>query len=183
MVQNLQLGGESRLLCRFVGHLELDGGVLQVGEGALQKHLALVHDAHMVAHVLQLPKVVAGEEHRGATGSHVVQQHLPDLPAHDGIQPVHRLIQHQILRQAAYGDPEGRLPLHSLAHAPDGLFLRQLKQLPQALEPLPVEAGIKAGVESGHFPNGGLVIIEPVIGNRHDVFLYMAVFIYRHAVY
>ena len=35
---------------------------LEVAEAALQQHLAFVHDAHMVAHVLQLPQVV-GEQY------------------------------------------------------------------------------------------------------------------------
>ena len=127
VVQDLQLRGERGLLCRFVGHLELDSVILQVREGALQKHLTLIHNAHMVTHILQLPEVVAGEKHRGAPGGHIIQQHLPDLAAHDRVQAVHRLIQHQVLGHTAHGDPKGRLALHTLAHAADGLLFRQVK--------------------------------------------------------
>ena len=64
------------------GHLELDHVILKVGEGPFQKYLAMGQDAHMVAHVLQLPQVVGGHQHRGPPLGHVTHQQGPDLTAH-----------------------------------------------------------------------------------------------------
>ena len=56
------------------GHLQFHGVILQVGQAPLQEHLALIHNAHMVAHVLQLTEVVAGHQHRSATLGNIAHQ-------------------------------------------------------------------------------------------------------------
>ena len=48
----------------FRDELHLDHVVLQVGEAPFQQELSVVHDADMVAHVLQLAQVVRRDEHR-----------------------------------------------------------------------------------------------------------------------
>ena len=51
---------------------------------------------------------------RGAVFRHVRQDQAHDLPPHDGVQAVHRLIQHQKLGTAGDGEPEGGLLFHAL---------------------------------------------------------------------
>lgn len=63
VMQDVETGGQLRLLAAE-GHLQLHGVVLQVGQAALQQHLALCHDTHVVADVLQLAEVVAGHQNR-----------------------------------------------------------------------------------------------------------------------
>lgn len=106
VMQDVETGGQLRLLAAE-GHLQLHGVVLQVGQAALQQHLALVHDTHVVADVLQLAEVVAGHQNGGATLGHVCQQQRPHLTAHDGVKAVHGSSGSGI-PHAAHGDPEGR---------------------------------------------------------------------------
>ena len=110
-------------------HLQLDHVVLELGQGPFQQHLAVVQNAHVVAHVLQLPEVVGGDKDRGAPLGHVPQHQRPDLPPHDGIQAVHRLVENQVVRHGAEGQPEGGLLLHALAEAAEGALLVDLKDL------------------------------------------------------
>ena len=133
----------------------------------------------MVAHILQLPEVVAGHQHRGAPVGHVPQQQGPHLPPHHRVQTVHRLIQHQHLRHAAHGQPEGRLLLHALAHPPQRLLFRQGEHLPQLVIPVPAEEGVGPGIQPGHLPDARLGEEVPVVGDRRHAALHRGIFVYR----
>ena len=128
----------------------------------------MVHDAHVVADVLQLPQVVGRNQHRGASLGHIRQHQRPHLPAHHRVQTVHRLIQDQVVRHAAQGQPEGRLLLHTLAEAADRPFFIQLKDLLQLFIPLHGKSGIKSAVKAQHIPNGGLKEVVPVVRDGGD---------------
>ena len=156
------------------GQLQLDDVVLEVGERALQQHLSLVQNPHMVAHVLQLPEVVAGHQHRGAPVGHIPQQQGPHLPPHHRVQTVHRL--------AAHGQPESRLLLLALAHPPQGLLFRQGEHLPQLVIPVPAEEGVGPGIQPGHLPGARLGEEVPVVGYRRHAALHRGIFVYRLAV-
>ena len=53
VVQDMQLRRQAGLLAG-VHHLQLHRGILQLRQAPLQQHLTLIHDAHMVADILQL---------------------------------------------------------------------------------------------------------------------------------
>ena len=126
-------------------------------------------DAHPVAHVLQLPQVVGGDQHGGALLGHVGHDEAPHLPAHHRVQAVHRLVQHQHLRPAAQGEPEGGLLLHTLGKAAHGPLLIHLgKEVPQGLVAVLVEPWIKALQKPGHVPGGGRQEIVELVGDGGD---------------
>ena len=149
-------------------HLQLHHVVLQLGQGPLQQHFAVVHDAHVVTDILQLPQVVGAHQDRGAPLGHVRQHQGPHLAPHHRVQAVHRLVQDQVVRHAAQGQPEGGLLLHALAEAADGPLFVQLKDLLQLFIPLHGKIGIKSPVKAHHIPDGGLEKIVPVIGDGGD---------------
>ena len=102
-MEHIQVRRQLRQLPVRKDHLELQDVVLKVGEGALQQHLSVGEDAHMVAHILQLPQVVGGDQHGGPPLGHISHEEGPHLPPHHRIQAVHRLIQHQDVRHTAQG--------------------------------------------------------------------------------
>ena len=158
-MEHVQVFGQVGQLAVGKGDLKLHYVVLQVGEGPLQQHLAVAEDAHMVAHVLQFPEVVGGDQHRGPPLGHVPHKEGPHLAAHHRVQAVHRLVEDQHLGIAAQGQPEGRLLLHPLGQPADGLLLVHLGEgLGQGLVPLHVEAGVDAPVEAHHIFGGGGII-------------------------
>ena len=73
-------------------HLHFHHVVLKLRKAPLQQHMAPVHDAYVVAHVLQLPEVVAGYQHRSAPLRHIAHHQAPYLPAHHRIKTIHRFI-------------------------------------------------------------------------------------------
>ena len=183
-MEDVQIAGQLGGLRLGEGHLQLDHVVLQVGEGALQQHLAVGQDAHMVAHVLQLPQVVGADQHGGAPLGHVAHEQRPHLAAHHRVQAVHRLVQHQHLGLAAQGQPEGGLLLHPLGQAADGLLVVHVgKGLPQGLVPLAVEGGVHPPVKAGHIPGGGGGEVVQVVGDDGDLGLHRRVFKHRLAVH
>ena len=161
------------------GQLDFNNIVLQFIEGTLQQHFPVVHNAHMVAHVLQLPQVVGGHQYRAAVFRHVGQQQVPDLAAHHRVQAVHRLVQHDVVRAAAEGQPEGRLLLHALGHFADGLAQAQVKGAAQLLKARLTEAGVDAAVKQHHVLDGGLGIVKHIVGDVGDAPLHGRVFIHR----
>ena len=73
--------GKSTILRHIMGIYRPDSGSVlvdgdQVYENpavrALQQHLAVAEDAHVVAHVLQLPQVVGGDQHGGPPLGHIL---------------------------------------------------------------------------------------------------------------
>ena len=130
--------------------------------------MAVVHDAHMVAHILQLPEVVAGHQHRSAPFRHVAHHQAPHLPAHHRVKAVHRLIQNQVVRHGGQRQPEGRLLLHPLGKPPDGALFVQIENLFQLFVPLHGEVGVEAPVKPHHVTDGGSAEIVPVVGNGGD---------------
>ncbi|MPM63334.1 hypothetical protein SDC9_110214 [bioreactor metagenome] len=105
----------------------------------------------MVAHVLQLPQVVGGHQHRGAALRNVLHQQRPHLAAHHRVQSVHRFVQHQQVRPAAQGKPEGRLLLHALGQPADGpLFVHGGEHVLERPVPGGVEPGEEAPVKAHH---------------------------------
>ena len=175
LMDHLQLRGQRQL-----GHqLDLDHIVLQGREGPLQQHFAAVHDAHMVADVLQLPEVVGGDQHRGAVLGHVLQDEAHDLPPHHRVQTVHGLVENQQLRAAADGQPEGRLLLHALGEPPDGLALAQLEAVGQQVKEGLVEPGIDRGVEPAQIPEAVAALVEDLVGDIDHTRLLVVIFIDR----
>ena len=61
------------------GEQHLGRRLLQFGNALFQQAAAALHDADVVAHVLQLAEVVAGHQYRGAPLGHVTQQQRPHL--------------------------------------------------------------------------------------------------------
>ena len=94
-MEDLQIGGELRKLLLLKDHLHLYHILLKVGKAPLHQDLPMGEDAHMVAHVLQLPQVVGGDQYRGAVFGHIGHEEAPHLTPHHRVQPVHRLVQHQ----------------------------------------------------------------------------------------
>ena len=122
----------------------------------------------MVTDVLQLPEVMAGHQHRGAVFGHVGEDQTHDLPPHDGVQTVHRLVQHQKLRAAGHREPEGRLLFHALGKFPDGGLPGQVEGFAQFFEASIVESGIQPLVVPAHILNGGRVEEKEIIGDEAD---------------
>ena len=137
----------------------------------------------MVAHVLQLPQVVAGHQHRGAPLGHVAQKQRPYLPPHHRVKAVHRLVQNEVLRHAAHRQPEGRLLLHTLGHAAQHQLLVQREHLLQLLVALPAEGGIQPCIELRHLPDTALGEIVPVVADDGHAPLHGGVLIHRLAVH
>ena len=79
----------------------------------------MVHDADVIANVLQLAQVVRRDEHRCLMRGDVLENDAPDLAAHHGVEAVHRLIEHEYLGPRRKRDPEGRLLLHAARKAAD----------------------------------------------------------------
>ena len=52
-------------------HLQLHHVVLQLGKRALQKDFSLIHDANMVAYILQLAEVMRADQYRSAALGHI----------------------------------------------------------------------------------------------------------------
>ena len=145
--------------------------------------MAVVEDAHVVADVLQLAQVVAGHQHGQAALGGVRHEKAPDLPAHHRVEAVHRLVEHHDVRHLAHGQPEGRLLLHALAHAADGLALVKLKDLLQLLVAPRVEARIDPLVVLHHVPDARLREIKDVVGDVGDARLDRRVFVHRLSVH
>ena len=126
----------------------------------------------MVAHVLQLPQVVGGHQHRGPPLGHVPHEQRPDLAAHHRVEAVHRLVQQQIVRPAAQRQPKRGLLLHPLGQAADGpLFVHGGECLPQLLIAVRVEGGVEPPVELHHVPGGGGGEVVQLVGYaRHAGF-------------
>ena len=138
----------------------------------------------MVAHILQLPQVVGGDQHRGPPLGHVPHEKGPHLPPHHRVQAVHRLIQHQDVRHTAQGQPEGGLLLHPLGQAADGLLLVHGGEgVLQRLIPLVVELGIQSPVELHHVPGGGGQEVVQLVGDPGHPALHRRVFIHRLTVH
>ena len=131
----------------------------------------------MVAHVLQLPQVVRGDQHRRPLLRHVLQQNAPDLTAHHRVQAVHRLVQDHQFRLQAHGQPEGRLFLLSLAELTHQLLRVQREGLAQGLKTLHREVRVHVPIESHHIPDRSLAVIKDLIGDIGDAALDGGVFI------
>ena len=106
----------------------------------------MVHDADVIANVLQLAQVVRRDEHRCLMRGDVLQDDAPDLAAHHGVEAVDRLVENQIVGLRADGQPEGGLLLHALGKAAQRPLLVELEDFMQ----LPVAAHVEAGIELSH---------------------------------
>ena len=158
-------------------NLQFVGGALHIGQAPLQEHFAVVHDAYMVADVLQLPEIVGGDQHRGAVLGHIGQQQTPDLAAHDRVQAVHRLVQHQQVRPGADAQMEGRLLLHALGEAPDGALFGQVEDLVEPIKELVVEFGVDPPVVFAHILQGCGGKIEDIVRDGADGGLDLRIFV------
>ena len=65
---------------------------------ALQHQSALVQQRQLVAHVLQLPQRVGGDDRRSATVQHFLANQTLDIVPHHRIQSVKRLVKEQVVR-------------------------------------------------------------------------------------
>ena len=183
LVQQVQPRGELRRALAPEDDLHFDRVLLQLGKAALEQDLSLIHDADVVAHILQLTQVVAGDEHRRAALGDVLHDKAPHLTAHHGVEAVHRLIQNEIVRHTAHGDPERRLLLHSLGKTADELLFVQRKDAAQLLVALHVELRIEAAVKFHHVADARLHKIVPVVGDGGDALLDRHVLPYVCAVH
>ena len=78
---------------RHVAHqLHLHGAALHIRKAALQKHGSLVHDAHMVADVLNSRRLWEDTSTVASRLAHIGKQNAPHLPPHYRVQAVHRLV-------------------------------------------------------------------------------------------
>ena len=156
---------------------------IQLGKAALEQHLAAVHDADMVAHILQLAQVVAGDKDRRAALGHILQDQAPDLTAHHGVKSVHGFVQNEIVRHTAHGEPERRLLLHTLGETANELLFVQRKDGAQLFVALHIELGIEAAVEFHHVADARLHKIVPVVWNGGNAALDRHIFPHRRAVH
>ena len=169
-----------RQIRAFAEHdLHLHHVVLQLVQRPLQQHLALVQDADVVAHVLQLAQVVGADQNRRAALLHVLQHQAPDLTAHHGIETVHRLVEYQHLRAAGNRQQEGRLLLHALGEAAKLGLGVEIEALAQLLIELAVKAFISFRIEVGHVGQAGGGEVEHVVGDVGNACLNSGVLIDR----
>ena len=176
VVQHLDLLRQGGQLRALEGELELDGIVLQFTQRMLKQELAAAHHAYVVAHVLQFAQVVRRDKHRCAALGNVLQDEAPHLTAHHGVEAVHRLIQNEIVRHGAHGEPEGRLFLLALAHAAQGTGLVQRKDLFELFIALCIKMRVEPTVKAHHIAQPRLHKVEPVVGNGGDARLHVHVF-------
>ena len=148
----------------------------------LEQDLAAVHDAHVVAHVLELAQVVRRDEHGRAVFGDVGQHEIPDLTAHDGVEPVDRLVEHEHVRPQAHRQPERGLLLHALGQAADLPLRVELKHLAELLIALGVELRVDAAVVAHHVRDRRLREIEHVVRDVGDARLDGRVFVHGLAV-
>ena len=132
----------------------LDDVLLQIGHAALHAAPPVVEDADVIAHVLQLPQVVGGHQHRRLVLRHVREDQTPDLTAHHRIEAVHRLVQDQDFRPGRQRQPEGRLLLHPPAEPPNGPVLVQRKGLRELFKSFLVKARVDLCIKAHHIPRG-----------------------------
>ena len=149
-------------------HLQLHSIALHIREAPLQKHFAVVQNAHMVADILQLPQIVGGHQHAYAPFGNIGKNQAQDLPPHHRIQSVHRFVQNQHIRAGAYGQLESGLLLHALGKPADGAFSGKLKGLKKPLKKGVVKPGIGIAVIGAHVLHGGGGEVEDVIGYVAD---------------
>ena len=114
----------------------------------------MVHDADVIANVLQLAQVVRRDEHRCLMRGDVLQDDAPDLAAHHGVEAVDRFVEDQIIGLRADGQPEGGLLLHALGESAQRLFLVKLEDLAQLSIAAEVEAGIELLHQTRHLADG-----------------------------
>ena len=145
--------------------------LLQVGKAALQKHLPMVQNTHMVAHILQLPQVVGRDKNRELPLCHLTQQHTPCFAPHERIQPVHGFIQQQHIRHDGQSEPESCLLLHALAELSQGLFRIQIEDFAQLSKPVHPEGRIDVTENLHHIMDSRLGIKEDIVRNIGDACL------------
>ena len=180
-MQHRQGVGEFRALAQ--DQLGLDHAALHLRQGALQQQLPGVQDAHVVAHVLQLPQIVGREQDRGAPLGHVLHQDAPDLPAHHRVQAVHRLVQDQHPGLDGDGQQEGRLLLHALGVAPQLHPVVQAEGRQQPAVALVREVGIDAAVKPAHLLEARGGEVEDVVRDERDPGFDVGILIDRLAVH
>ena len=163
--------------------LQLVGVALHIGKALFHEHLAVVHDTHMVADILQLPQVVRGNQHRGAVLGNVGQNQAHDLPPHDGVQAVHRLVQNQCLGPGAQGQMEGRLLLHTLGEAANLAPFRQAEHIVEPVEQFIVKLGVNSFIEFAHILQGCGGVVKNVVGDVADGGFDLRVFVNGLAVH
>ena len=134
----------------------------------------MLHDAHMVADILQLTQVVGGDEHRGFPLGDLGEDEAPHLAAHDRVEAVHRLVQNEHIRAGADAQLKGCLLLHALGKAADLPVFGQLEGFVQAVEQGIIEVGVDAPVEFAHILRGGGGVVEDVVGDGGDARLGLA---------
>ena len=147
------------------GHkLKLADILLQLAQAALEQHPARIYDAHAVADVLELAQVVRAHQDGRAALGHVGEQQRPDLPAHDGVEPVDRLVEDKRLGPEREGQPEGRLLLHAAREAAYGRPPVEREGPGELFEAPGVEARVFARVKAHHVVDGGLREVEDLVG-------------------
>ena len=141
--------------------------------------MAHVHDADMVADVLQLAQIVRRYQHRRAVARHILESQTPDLPPHDGVKPVDRLVEHEIVRPHAQRQPEGRVLLHPLGEPAQRRCLVQPEHIAQRRVALCVKARVHLAVKSRQLPERPAAEYAEIVRDIADAALDGRVFIDR----
>ena len=131
-----------------------------------------MHDADVVADVLELAQVVRGDEHCRPVLCYVGEDDAPDLAAHHGIESVNRFVEQHDIGAAADGKPENRLLLHAFGEVTDLTGrIDSDKCLAEPLEEPFVEPPIKTAVEIPHVEQRSGREIEELVGDEGDALL------------
>ena len=118
------------------------------------------------------------DEHGRAVFGDIGQHEIPDLTAHDGVESVDRLVEHEHIRPQAHRQPERGLLLHTLGQAADLPLRIELKHLAELLIAFGVEFRVDAAVVAHHVRNRRLREIEHVVRDVGDARLDGRVFVH-----
>ena len=108
----------------------------------------------LIAEILQLPQIVAGDDHRGAALRDLLRQQLFYHQANDGVQSVKGFVQQQVIGVAAQRRQQRRLPAHSLAEGGKGLCGLQREAAAQLMVGLHGKAGVQPPIKGGDLLHG-----------------------------
>ena len=123
----------------------------------------------MIANVLELTQIVRGHEHRRAVFGDVGHDDAPYLAAHNGVEPVDRLVENEYLRPKRDRYPEGGLLLHALGKPAHLALLVELEHITELFKALLVEVRIYAAVEIRHLAYDKIRKIEDIVAEAKSL--------------
>ena len=110
---------------------------------------------YMVAHILQLTQIVAGNHHRRAVLRHKIYQKLLHQFPHHRVQAVKNFVKQDTARLGGQPQQDRRLALHALTHLAQPSVKGNGKQLFHPGKVVLAPPGIHAAVQPCQPPHGG----------------------------